>query len=107
MTLNSGQEEVCFEASFNNFSTSATNAHIHVGPAGTPGPVVVPLHTAAAPFTGTSGSVANCVPANRELIKAIRQNPENYYVNIHSVGRPAGNVRGQLAPTQGSTVNQF
>jgi hypothetical protein len=33
---------------------------------------------------------------SEELIKAIRQNPENYYVKIHSTVFAAGAIRGQL-----------
>lgn len=113
LTLNSGQEEVCFKVSFSGLSAPVSDAHIHAAPAGVSGPVVVPF-AASAPFPAvTSGTVARCVPANRELIKAIRKNPENYYVNIHTrsnpptlADRPAGAIRGQLSRTQGSNVNQ-
>jgi hypothetical protein len=72
-----------------------TAAHIHVGAATVAGPVVVPLFAGA--FAGTD-SASGCVSGvSEELIKAIRQDPENYYVNIHSDVFPAGAVRGQLA----------
>jgi hypothetical protein len=34
---------------------------------------------------------------NPDLIKAIRQNPEAYYVNVHNSDFPTGAVRGQLS----------
>jgi hypothetical protein len=37
-----------------------------------------------------------CVTADKDLIKDIRQNPENYYVNVHNAAFPGGAVRGQL-----------
>jgi hypothetical protein len=63
----------------------------------------------------SGGVVAQCVFAPRDVIKAIRKNPELYYVNIHTrntglvpeVGRPAGAIRGQMSKTQGSNVNHF
>ena len=33
---------------------------------------------------------------NVDLVKAIRQDPSSYYVNVHSTAFPAGAVRGQL-----------
>lgn len=90
ITLNHGQGEVCFELVVSGIAP-ATAAHIHVGPAGVAGPVVVPL---AAPTSGTSSGCVTGV--DQGLIKAITQNPENYYVNVHNAEFPAGALRGQL-----------
>src|SRR5687767_15189212 len=43
ITLNSGQEEVCFKVSWSGLSAPVSNAHIHIGAAGQDGPVVVPF----------------------------------------------------------------
>ncbi|HVF26457.1 MAG TPA: CHRD domain-containing protein [Anaerolineales bacterium] len=91
ITLNQGQGEVCFEINVSDITLPAIGAHIHVGAATTTGPVVVGLTPPDA-----DGSSSGCVSANPDLIKAIRQNPENYYVNIHTTDYPAGAVRGQL-----------
>ena len=90
LTLNQGQEEICFELTVSGIEP-ATAAHIHIGPVGVAGPVVVGL---AAP---TDGSSSGCVSADPDLIKAIRQNPEAYYVNVHNAPFPAGALRGQLS----------
>jgi hypothetical protein len=92
LRLNPGQEEVCFELSVANVDGEIFAAHIHRGTVTEAGPVVVGL---AAPVTGSS---SGCVHADRELILAIIQNPENYYVNVHSRPNfPGGAVRGQLS----------
>ena len=91
LELNPGTGQVCFELAVTGIAP-ATAAHIHVAPVGVAGPVVVPL---APP---TSGSSSGCVSGvNRELIKAIIQNPEAYYVNVHNADFPAGALRGQLS----------
>ena len=95
ITLNQGQGEVCFDLSWAGIDGTVTAAHIHIGSATVAGPVVVGLFAGA--FEGTD-TASGCVSGvSEELIKAIRQNPENYYVNIHSDVFPAGAVRGQLA----------
>jgi hypothetical protein len=90
VTLNQGQSEICFEITVSGIAP-ATAAHIHVAPAGIAGPVVVPL------TPPTSGSSSGCVSVDPGLIKAIRQNPSAYYVNVHNADFPAGAVRGQLS----------
>ncbi|MBK8026673.1 MAG: CHRD domain-containing protein [Chloroflexi bacterium] len=91
ITLNQGQNEVCFELNVSDIAP-ATAAHIHRGAAGVPGPVVVGL---TAP---TSGSSSGCITGvSEDLIKEIRQNPEAFYVNVHNAAFPAGAVRGQLS----------
>ena len=90
ITLNHGQGQVCWELTVSDIAP-ATAAHIHVAPAGVAGPVVVPLSPP------TSGSSSGCASADRDLIKAIIQNPEQYYVNVHNAEYPAGALRGQLS----------
>ena len=84
-----GQGTIEYELTVENIAPP-TAAHIHIAPPGSPGPVVVPL---TAPTDGSSSGVAQ---VDKELIKAIRKNPENYYVNVHNAVHPAGAVRGQL-----------
>lgn len=92
ITLNQGQGEVCFVLMVEDIALPALAAHIHIAPPGVPGPIVVPL----APPDAT-GESSGCVSADPELIKAIRQNPGGYYVNVHTSEHPPGAVRGQLA----------
>ena len=90
ITLNHGQGEICFELNVSDIAP-ATAAHIHVGPAGVAGPVVVGL---TAP---TSGSSSGCLSVDPELIKQITQHPEEYYINVHNAEYPPGALRGQLS----------
>ena len=89
VTLNQGQGEVCWDITVSNLTTPVILAHIHQGAAGTNGPIVVDFME---PVNGLNG----CVHADAALIKAIRQNPAGYYVNVHTTMFPAGEVRGQL-----------
>jgi len=91
LTVNPGQQEICYELGVENIMLPAIGAHIHVGGAGENGPVVVPLTPPDA-----SGVYSGCARVSRELALAIIQNPENYYVNVHTSDFPNGAVRGQL-----------
>lgn len=80
---------VCVGIVVSNIDTP-TAAHIHKAPAGEPGPVVVPLK---AP---TDGDSITCSTISGDLFRAIWDNPEEYYVNVHNDEFRAGAVRGQL-----------
>ena len=92
--LNYGQMEICYEIFVESVSLPAVGAHIHEAPVTDPGPVVVPLNNPDA-----TGRASGCVEvANAELLKDILQNPQDYYVNVHTLpGFAAGAVRGQLS----------
>jgi hypothetical protein len=94
ITLNHGQGQVCWDIHVSNITLPATLAHIHViNPATGFGPPVVDLTAPDA-----TGHSSGCTSADRELIKNIIQNPEQYYVNVHT--QPlygAGAVRGNLS----------
>lgn len=90
LRLNQGQGTISYVLHVTGIA-NATAAHIHRGVAGVPGPVVVPL---TAPAGGVSSGVAI---ADKDLIKDIRQNPGNYYVNVHNAVYPGGALRGQLS----------
>jgi len=90
ITVNLGQRRICYELTVRNIAP-ATAAHIHLGAVGVAGGVVVGL---SAP---TGGSSQGCVEnVDGDLIKAIIQTPQNYYVNVHNSAFQAGAVRGQL-----------
>lgn len=77
--------EVCWRISVNAVEP-VTAAHIHAGPTGVAGPVVVPLE----PYR------AGCVDTANRTARFIRQHPEEFYVNVHNAAFPAGALRGQL-----------
>jgi CHRD domain len=91
-----GERRVCFTLRWRRIAPP-TAAHIHVGPAGVAGPVVVPLFAAPGGLPPELSSVSGCVRGvDPALIRAIRQHPRQYYVNIHNVPFPDGAIRGQL-----------
>jgi hypothetical protein len=96
LRLNQGQQRICFDIDWANVDGTVIAGHIHIAPAGVPGPIVVPLFSGS--FAGTA-EVSDCLHGiDRGLIKAIRQDPSAYYVNVHSTpGFEAGAIRGQLS----------
>jgi hypothetical protein len=95
LRLNQGQQRVCFDVSWADVDGEVFAGHIHVAPAGAPGPIVVTLFEGS--FAGTD-AVSDCAEdVDKNLIKDIRQDPSAYYVNVHSQPNfTGGAVRGQL-----------
>jgi hypothetical protein len=74
----------------------ATIAHIHRGAAGVNGPIVFDLDDPASPIEATWTGMT---PADIADLLA-----GNFYLNIHTSGRPGGEIRGQILPR---TVDNF
>ena len=93
-TLNQGQGEVCVDiesSGYVNGDDDVIAGHIHIGAAGVPGGVVVNLEVASADHSICVDGV------DKDLIKDIKQNPGNYYINLHTTFAPGGEIRGQLS----------
>ncbi len=94
LTLNQGQGEICWSITTDGV-TSPSRAHIHRGEAGTNGPIVVFFYDLVV-SPPIPVAVSGCTEVDPDLVKEIRQNPEQFYVNVHNAEFPAGAVRGQL-----------
>ena len=116
--INEAETAVEWRLSYANLESPVTQSHIHFSARAISGPVVVffcsnlgngPAGTQACPpapatITGTftaadvlGGAAAQGLEAGNlaELIAAIRAGAT--YANVHTTGRPAGEVRGQIA----------
>ncbi|HKP18861.1 MAG TPA: CHRD domain-containing protein [Gaiellaceae bacterium] len=71
-----------------------TAAHIHRGPKGVNGPVVIPFNP---PNDGTAGTSSGCVSGvDPALLDDVLAHPAQYYWNVHTTTFPGGAIRGQV-----------
>jgi len=68
----------------------ATAAHVHAGPKGIAGTVVITLPTPK------DGRASGCVTADAGTVRMIVADPPSAYVNVHTAAQASGAVRGQL-----------
>jgi hypothetical protein len=95
VTFDSGTGELCFSITFEDdkLTSPETNAHFHApAPPGVNAGVIVQLPTPGNPKNG-------CVTPSlsHELIHALFAGL--WYINIHTVNNPGGEIRGQVNPT--------
>lgn len=74
-----------------------TVMHIHKGAPGVNGPIVFDLGSPVSPVIATWSGMT---PAEMADLLA-----GNYYINIHTAGRPTGEIRGQVLTRTVDTVN--
>jgi hypothetical protein len=116
-TVSRSSAEIRYRLTFSGLETAATQAHIHFENETNNGPIVVflcsnlgngPAGTQACPAAGGTirgtitpvdvgaGAAGQGIAAGEfdEFVRAIRAGAT--YVNVHSVGRPTGEIRAQL-----------
>ena len=92
ITINLGQREVCWHTRVSDVALPATASHIHNAVAGVRGGIVIVL--SPPDETGVAEGCRSDV--DRDLLRDILNNPESYYVNVHTTEFPAGAIRSQL-----------
>jgi hypothetical protein len=91
--LNADTGRVCIDVRYRNLAP-ASAMHIHDGPLGVAGPIVVDLSTAL------NGGPRCVTMVDQALVADIRDNPAEYYCNVHTGDFSAGAIRGQLETSQ-------
>ena len=79
-------------ATFEDVSSPATVAHLHHGPRARPGPVVFTIDAPPA----TNGEISDTITLTDPQREELRSG--RYYLQIHTEGNPAGELRGWLLP---------
>jgi len=105
-TYSSAAQDLTYSVTFQNLIAPATVSHIHFGPPGVAGPIILPL-TNAGPPAATSGMFGGTLTAAdlnpdpaggintfADAIAAIGAG--DTYINVHSSQFPAGEIRGQI-----------
>ena len=89
---------ICYQLTWQNIDGTVFGAHIHEGAEDEAGDIVVTLFGGPlGPSTAFSGTDSFQSCTRSAEADGIADNPENYYVNIHSDVYPGGAIRGQLA----------
>lgn len=106
VSVDAANEEIAVTLQLFNFATGTTAGHIHVGPRGVAGPVVInfPIPTGRTgdlPLSFRVGPAAFVarpeigINTFQDAVQAIVGG--GAYVNIHTSQYPAGEIRGQLS----------
>ena len=97
VTVNVGQGRVCWNLTDLANLDTITAAHIHQAPRTAAGPIRISFF-----HFGQAIDLQDCTtgtaqfPFDRARLTDVIQNPQNYYVNIHTTAFPPGAIRGQL-----------
>lgn len=90
-SLSTNLDSITYYVNVSGLSGPATAAHFHFAPAGTAGPVIIPLTATAAPNFYT----AKVAITSTQLTNLLNG---NIYVNVHTAANPGGEIRGQMEP---------
>ncbi len=89
-TFDEKKSTLYFSVSLSNLSTPITGMHIHEGPPGENGPVIINL----VPFL--NGNRAKGAIQNVTRATIAKMLTGAYYINVHTENNPGGEIRGQV-----------
>ena len=98
VTVNVGQNRVCWDLQELANLDPLIASHIHEAPSTAAGPIRISFFHFGEPIDlegCTEGS--DLFPFDRARLSDVVAHPENYYVNIHTSAFPPGAIRGQLS----------
>ncbi len=109
-TFDTVAQDITYVIGYSALSSSAGAAHIHFGPVGVSGPIILPFSPSP---TGTSGTLSGILTTANLINQATSgivtftdiynaAVADDLYANLHTTNFPAGEIRGQL--TQASPV---
>ena len=105
INYNTAADTFTYNLSWQNLTGDTTMGHIHLGPPGVSGPIIIPFYMSSLPATGTLNGTLTATDITPAMgvttIAEVAQNIEsgNAYVNLHTAQYPNGEIRGQLAVT--------
>jgi hypothetical protein len=90
VTYDSASKKISWKGTYSGLSGPATAAHFHTAPPGKNGGVTVPIFSGAAAKSPFSGSATLTDAQAADLMAG------KMYVNVHTTGHKAGEIRGQV-----------
>lgn len=95
--VNVKKQKLCFTLVVLDITLPTAAAHIHEGAAGVAGGIAVTLSAPVEIADTGIGLATGCVKEQpKSLLRDIKNNPDQYYINVHTSDFPGGAVRGQL-----------
>ncbi|WP_436793691.1 CHRD domain-containing protein [Actinospongicola halichondriae] len=88
--------EWCLDMEATGLSAAVTDSHIHFGPAGSSGDVVIPIGKPTSTDGDTDTWTDVCVTVADDLVAEVIDAPDAFYANIHTADFGGGAIRGQL-----------
>jgi hypothetical protein len=112
LTLDPDNDVVCLRADWQRLAGEVTAIHLHRGPAGKNGPHHIEILNDES-LAGEWNRVELCVKvagghghgeveghdagSDPDPVRAVGEDPSNFYVNVHSTAHKDGAIRGQIA----------
>jgi hypothetical protein len=88
-------ERVCYVITWSRLEGEVTDLDLRVSPRHSDGPHWISLFDNER-FDGDRRTVANCVHSSRWKIRAVLDEPFDYYLTVRTTAYDAGAIRGQL-----------